>query len=50
MDMILSGRPVSDVPWYRATKWEVVVNLRTAKMLGIEMPPLVVVRADKVIE
>ena len=50
MDMILRGRPVSEVPWYQLTTWELVVNLRTAKMLGIEMPPSVLVRADKVID
>jgi len=50
MDMILRGRPVSDVPWYRPTTWELFINLRTAKSLGFEMPPSILARADTVIE
>src|SRR5262249_12395230 len=50
MDMILRGQPVSEVPFYRATAAELAINLRTAEMLGIEIPPLLLVRATKVIE
>jgi putative ABC transport system substrate-binding protein len=50
IDMILRGLPVSDVPWYRPTTWELFINLRTAKMLGLDMPPSILARADMVIE
>ena len=50
MDMILRGRPVSEVPWYRPTKWEIVVNLKTAKTLGLTIPPAILARTDEVIE
>jgi putative ABC transport system substrate-binding protein len=38
------------VPWYRPTTWELFINLRTAKVLGLEMPPSIRTRADLVIE
>jgi putative ABC transport system substrate-binding protein len=47
---ILKGRPVSEVPWYRPTKWELAVNLKTAKALGLEIPLHILARADLVIE
>lgn len=50
MDMILRGRPVAEVPFYRLTRTDLVINLRTAEMLGIEIPPLLLARATKVIE
>ena len=50
MDMILRGRPVSEVPWYQATKWEIVFNLKTANALGLTIPAAILVRADEVIE
>jgi putative tryptophan/tyrosine transport system substrate-binding protein len=50
MDMILRGRPVAEVPWYRATKWELAVNLRTARALSLTIPPSILARADDVIE
>jgi putative ABC transport system substrate-binding protein len=50
MSEILRGRPVSEVPFYMPTKWELAINLRTAKAIGLEFPPSILLRADLVIE
>src|SRR5262249_39738171 len=50
MGEILRGRAVFEVPFYRPTKWELAINLRTAKQLNLEIPPLILARADLVIE
>jgi len=50
IDLILRGRPVSEVPFYMPIKWELAVNLGTAKAIGLEIPPSVLFRADLVIE
>jgi ABC-type uncharacterized transport system substrate-binding protein len=49
-DSVLKGAKAADIPIEQPTKFDLVINMRTAKALGINVPPTILLQATRVIE
>ena len=50
IDAILEGVKPGDIPFYQASKFELSINLKAAKLLGISVPPALLASADNVVD